>query len=112
MPKGTEALNQKAMKMGFELAGAARRGKGMKLREYEAKNVIKEAGIPVPAGFLIRSLHELTPHLGALGEYFVLKAQVDVGGRGKAGGILMAGKADGSQAAKDLFGKADQRACP
>jgi succinyl-CoA synthetase beta subunit len=77
----------------------------MKLREYEAKNVIKEAGIPVPAGFLIRSTDELTPHLDALGVAFVLKAQVDVGGRGKAGGILMAGKTDGTKLAKDLFGR-------
>ncbi len=77
----------------------------MKLREYEAKNVLKEAGIPVPAGFLIKSAEELSLHLGALGETFVLKAQVDVGGRGKAGGILMAGKADGMKTAKDLFGR-------
>jgi succinyl-CoA synthetase beta subunit len=77
----------------------------MKLREYEAKNVIKEAGIPVPAGFLIRSTDELTPHLDVLGVAFVLKAQVDVGGRGKAGGILMAGKTDGTKLAKDLFGR-------
>jgi succinyl-CoA synthetase beta subunit len=35
----------------------------------------------------------------------VLKAQVDVGGRGKAGGILMAGKADGIKVAEELFGK-------
>jgi len=77
----------------------------MKLREYEAKNVLKEAGIPVPAGFLIKSAEELTLHFGALGEAFVLKAQVDVGGRGKAGGILMAGKADGIKTAKDLFGR-------
>jgi succinyl-CoA synthetase beta subunit len=77
----------------------------MKLREYEAKNVIKEAGIPVPAGFLIRSADELTPHLDVLGDAFVLKAQVDVGGRGKAGGILMAGKTDGAKIAKDLFGR-------
>jgi succinyl-CoA synthetase beta subunit len=75
----------------------------MKLREYEAKNVIKEAGIPVPAGFLIKSADELTPHLSALGDAFVLKAQVDVGGRGKAGGILMAGKGDGTKLVKDLF---------
>jgi succinyl-CoA synthetase beta subunit len=77
----------------------------MKLREYEAKNVIKEAGIPVPAGFLIRSPDELTPHLDTLGETFMLKAQVDVGGRGKAGGILMAGKADGAKMAQELFGR-------
>jgi len=77
----------------------------MKLREYEAKNVIKEAGIPVPAGFLIKSAEELTPHLGALGDAFFLKAQVDVGGRGKAGGILMAGKEDGIKTAKELFSR-------
>ena len=77
----------------------------MKLREYEAKNVLKAAGIPVPAGFLIRSADELTPRLEELGTAFVLKAQVDVGGRGKAGGILMADKATGLQVAKELFGK-------
>lgn len=77
----------------------------MKLREYEAKNVIKAAGIPVPAGFLIRSADELAQHLDALGNAFVLKAQVDVGGRGKAGGILMADKAAGKKVAQELFGK-------
>jgi succinyl-CoA synthetase beta subunit len=77
----------------------------MKLREYEAKNVLKEAGIPVPAGFLIKSAEELTPHLDALGDAFVLKAQVDVGGRGKAGGILMAKKANGANLAHELFSR-------
>ena len=81
----------------------------MKLREYEAKNVLKAAGIPVPAGFLIRSADELTPRLEELGTAFVLKAQVDVGGRGKAGGILMADKATGLQVAKELFGQANSR---
>ena len=106
VPKGTEALNQKAMKMGFETRRSSTwRENEMKLREYEAKNVIKESGIPVPAGFLIRSADELTPHLDALGDAFVLKAQVDVGGRGKAGGILMASRADGTEKAKELFGR-------
>jgi succinyl-CoA synthetase beta subunit len=77
----------------------------MKLREYEAKNVLREAGIPVPAGFLIRSVAELTPHLDTLGDAIVLKAQVDVGGRGKAGGILMADKRTAPGTARDLFGK-------
>lgn len=77
----------------------------MKLREYEAKNVLREAGIPVPEGFLIRLADELHHHLDKLGDGFVLKAQVDVGGRGKAGGILMAAKADGVKIAEELFGK-------
>jgi succinyl-CoA synthetase beta subunit len=77
----------------------------MKLREYEAKNVLKAAGIPVPTGFLIRSADELARNLDALGDAFVLKAQVDVGGRGKAGGILMADKATGAKLAQELFKK-------
>ena len=77
----------------------------MKLREYEAKKIIREYGIPVPAGFLIRSADELPAHIADLGEKFVLKAQVDVGGRGKAGGILMADPATAVATAKELFNK-------
>ena len=77
----------------------------MKLREYEAKKIIREYGIPVPAGFLIRSADELPAHIADLGDKFVLKAQVDVGGRGKAGGILMADPATAVATAKELFNK-------
>jgi succinyl-CoA synthetase beta subunit len=77
----------------------------MKLHEYEAKNVLREAGIPVPLGFLIRTTDELTPHLDALGDAIVLKAQVDVGGRGKAGGILMADKTTALATARELFAR-------
>ena len=78
----------------------------MKLREYEAKKVIKEYGIPVPAGFLIRSADELLPaHIAELGDKCVLKAQVDVGGRGKAGGILIADPGNAGATARELFGK-------
>jgi len=77
----------------------------MKLREYEAKKIIREYGIPVPAGFLIRSADELSAHIADLGDKFVLKAQVDVGGRGKAGGILMADPATAVATAKELFNK-------
>ena len=77
----------------------------MKLREYEAKKVLKEGGIPVPAGFLIRTAEEIVPYLDELGEAIVLKAQVDVGGRGKAGGILMADRASAVATARELFRK-------
>jgi len=77
----------------------------MKLREYEAKKIIREYGIPVPAGFLIRSADELPAHIAELGDKFVLKAQVDVGGRGKAGGILMVDPANAVATAKELFNK-------
>src|SRR5271157_1731153 len=77
----------------------------MKILEYEAKKLLKEAGIPVPAGVLISSPGDLPSHLADLPESIVLKAQVDVGGRGKAGGILKAQKQDAVRTAEDLFGR-------
>ncbi|MEN6609424.1 MAG: ATP-grasp domain-containing protein, partial [Methanoregulaceae archaeon] len=77
----------------------------MKLLEYEAKKVLGEAGIPIPAGILIRSPEDLAGRLAELPESLVLKAQVDVGGRGKAGGILMTDKPGAVATAKELFGK-------
>ena len=77
----------------------------MKLLEHEARNIFREYGIPVPAGFLIRSPGELASRMGELGERFVLKAQVEVGGRGKAGGIVVADPTTGERIAVDLFRK-------
>ena len=62
----------------------------MKFREYEAKQVFRDAGIPVPNSVLITSPNEAANALLKVAEKVVLKAQVDVGGRGKAGGILPA----------------------
>jgi succinyl-CoA synthetase beta subunit len=75
----------------------------MKFLEHEAKSVFADNGIPVPKGVLIRSADELAGHMEDLPPKFVLKAQVDVGGRGKAGGILMAEKINGVATARTLF---------
>jgi succinyl-CoA synthetase beta subunit len=77
----------------------------MKILEYEAKKLLKEAGIPVPAGVLISSPGDLPSYLTELPESIVLKAQVDVGGRGKAGGVIKAQKQDAVRTAEDLFGR-------
>ena len=77
----------------------------MKFLEHEAKSVFAEHGIPIPGGFLIRSADELSGYLEKLPPEFVLKAQVDVGGRGKAGGILIADRQNGVATARSLFGK-------
>jgi succinyl-CoA synthetase beta subunit len=77
----------------------------MKLLEHEAKKVLREAGIPVPPGILIRSPDDLSTQLAGLPDQLVFKAQVDVGGRGKAGGILMAEKAQAVATAQELFGR-------
>ncbi|OPX71814.1 MAG: succinyl-CoA synthetase subunit beta [Methanoregulaceae archaeon PtaB.Bin152] len=77
----------------------------MKLREHEAMKIFGEHGIPVPKGFLIRSVGELGPLMGELGDRFVLKAQVEVGGRGKSGGILVANPSNGERLLEELFKK-------
>lgn len=77
----------------------------MKLLEYEAKQIFSKYGIPVPKGALIRAPEEVAAHLPELGGAVVLKAQVDVGGRGKAGGVLFAEGATAVGTARDLFAR-------
>ena len=62
----------------------------MKLLEFEAKEILKKAGIPVPKGIVVRSGDDPKAVAAQIAEKVVVKAQVDVGGRGKAGGILFA----------------------
>ncbi|HEX3606307.1 MAG TPA: ADP-forming succinate--CoA ligase subunit beta [Candidatus Dormibacteraeota bacterium] len=60
----------------------------MKLLEYQAKQQFAKAGIPIPAGRLARTAEEAEAAARELGRVAV-KAQVPVGGRGKAGGIAV-----------------------
>jgi len=62
----------------------------MKLLEYEAKDIFVEYGIPTSTGYVIEDVDNLKAILYKLGLPVILKAQVLVGGRGKAGGIKMA----------------------
>ena len=77
----------------------------MRLSEHEAKEIFRAYGIPVPTGVAIRSPGELEPHLGSFGDQIVLKALVAVGGRGKAGGIVVTGKSQAISQAEILFAK-------
>lgn len=73
----------------------------MRLREYEAKALFKEAGIAIPKGKVIKCAEEAFSI-----ENFpcTLKTQVLTGGRGKAGGIKFADNAsDAYQKAQDIF---------
>lgn len=61
----------------------------MKLHEYQAKELLKKAGIPIQEGIMVQSVEEaveaakrLYPD-GPEGKFFVLKAQIHAGGRGK-----------------------------
>ena len=60
----------------------------MKLLEYQAKQHFAAAGIPIPQGRLARSAAEAAAAARELGRVAV-KAQVPIGGRGKAGGIAV-----------------------
>lgn len=65
----------------------------MKLYEYLAKQFLADAGVPTPGGRVATTPEEAAAIAGELGPVAV-KAQVLVGGRGKAGGIKLAGTAD------------------
>ncbi len=79
----------------------------MKLHEYQAKEMLKKFGVPVPGGAALLSINDLPGVLPKLPQGpWVVKAQVHTGGRGKAGGILKASSnAELEAAAKTLFGK-------
>ncbi len=61
----------------------------MRLFEYEAKKIFQENGIPIPKGGVAESVEEAERLFRDLGSV-VIKSQVLVGGRGKAGGIQFA----------------------
>lgn len=62
----------------------------MKLHEYLAKDLFESKGVPVPRRHLVKTADEARIAAQALGGPVVLKAQVLIAGRGKAGGILSA----------------------
>ncbi len=67
----------------------------MKVHEYQAKELFKQYGIPVPRGRVAETPEEakkVAEELG--GNLFVVKAQVHAGGRGKAGGVKLAKSVD------------------
>jgi succinyl-CoA synthetase beta subunit len=60
----------------------------LKLFEYEAKEIFAKRHIPVPEGFVCENKDNIRTEYDNLDGKAVLKAQVLVGGRGKAGGIM------------------------
>lgn len=76
----------------------------MKFLEYQVKERFKAAGIPVPDGRLAKTPDEAVLAAGALGP-IAIKAQVPVGGRGKAGGIKLARTPmEAKRAAEEILG--------
>jgi len=63
----------------------------MKIHEYQAKELLRAHGVPVPRGypaFNVREAQEAAQKLG--GKVWVVKAQIHAGGRGKGGGVKLA----------------------
>ncbi len=62
----------------------------MKLHEYQSKQIFAKYGIPIPGGRVASTATEARQIAEELGGRVVIKAQVLVGGRGKAGGVRLA----------------------
>jgi len=60
------------------------------LHEYQARDILRRHGIPVPAGDVATSPREARAIAERFGGKVVVKAQVHAGGRGKAGGVKLA----------------------
>ncbi|RPI49632.1 MAG: ADP-forming succinate--CoA ligase subunit beta [Chloroflexi bacterium] len=66
----------------------------MKLHEYQSKRVFARYGVPIPQGDVATTPEEARRIAARLGKRVVIKSQVLVGGRGKAGGIRLANTPD------------------
>ena len=66
----------------------------MKLHEYQSKTIFAKYGIPIPKGRVAATAEEAKQIAEELGGRAVIKAQVLVGGRGKAGGVKVAKNSD------------------
>ena len=63
----------------------------MKIHEYQANELLKRYGVPIPGGITIGDLAQAEAAIEQVAkeldtEQFVIKAQVHAGGRGKGGG--------------------------
>ncbi len=83
----------------------------MKLFEFEAKNILKQYGIVIPQGKIASKPAEAKAIAQAIGKPAVVKSQILVSGRGKAGGIVFVSNgAEARDAAAKLLGS-DVKGC-
>lgn len=84
----------------------------MKFLEYQAKEVFAAAGIPTPQGRVAKTPDEAHQIAVELGGNVVVKAQVPIGGRGKAGGVAVVKSADEARAEAQRILSMDIRGYP
>ena len=77
----------------------------MDLFEYQARDVFESYGVPVLPGIIADTPEEVRAAAEKLGGTVVVKAQVKIGGRGKAGGVKVAHTAaDAEEVSRSIFG--------
>ncbi|MEO8621834.1 MAG: ADP-forming succinate--CoA ligase subunit beta [bacterium] len=62
----------------------------MNIHEYQAKDILRAEGVPIPAGEVATTPEQVEAIATKIGGMVVVKAQVHTGGRGKAGGVKLA----------------------
>ncbi len=78
----------------------------MKLMEYQGKELFRRVGIPTPRGVHATTVQDAAAFIAQNPGSWVVKSQVMMGGRGKAGGIKFANDvAQGESVARELIGK-------
>jgi succinyl-CoA synthetase beta subunit len=75
----------------------------MDLLEYQGKQLFRRHGVPVPEGQYAASVEDAVDAAEQLGYPVVIKAQVQIGGRGKAGGIKLANDPDEAELHADAI---------
>lgn len=78
----------------------------MNIHEYQAKEILREFGVPVPTGAVVLRVEDVEKAVAGLtSNVYVVKAQIHAGGRGKAGGVKIAkNPQDAISMAKAMFG--------
>lgn len=77
----------------------------LKLHEYQSKRIFAQHGVPIPGGDVAATPERARQIASRLGKRVVIKSQVLVGGRGKAGGIRLADNPDqAEQIADEILG--------
>jgi succinyl-CoA synthetase beta subunit len=71
------------------------------IHEYQAKEIVRRFGIPVPPGDIATTPDQAAAIAARFGGEVVIKAQVHAGGRGKAGGVMLAATPAAARAAAE-----------
>ena len=79
----------------------------MNIHEYQAKEILKKYGVPIPNGVAVLDIKQLKNKIKNLNSTnLILKAQIHAGGRGKAGGIkLVKSFEEAIKESEKMFGK-------